>query len=430
MSSSQAPSEWRLHGSVLIPSVAGISLVAVHGYSLGVMMGPLQAEFGWSRAEISAGAMIISIIALLFSPLVGTAVDRFGPRPVAITGVVGYSFLLALLSTASSDIGSWWLRWAVLGLASTIILPTVWTAAINSRFVLNRGKALAITLLGTGLSATFVPLLASFLIDWVGWRGAYIVMAAVTGGITLALVLIFFYGAGERRPRNSATAVPGITLSGFTAREGLRSPAFFKLAVGVFVFGITCLALTVNAVPVLESRGLDRSAAAGVAGLLGIGSIVGRLTGGFLLDRFNAGRVAAISVAVPIFSIALLLAVPGSTLAAGSAMLLLGLALGTEVDACSYLAARHFGMRSFGTLFGTINGFVVFGSGVAPVAANYVYDIAGSYDPVLWATIPLCAIASCLFLTLGQYPNFGDNGISTQIEPADPAGVKTALGGR
>jgi MFS family permease len=86
----------------------------------------------------------------------------------------------------------------------------------------------------------------------------------------------------------------------------------------------------------------------------------------------------------------------------------MGLALGAEVDACSYLAAHHFGMRSFGTLFGAINGTVMFGSGVAPVIANYVYDLTGSYDPVLWATVPLCLLAAGLFLSLRHYPEFDD----------------------
>lgn len=402
--------EWRRHGAVLIPSVAGISLVAVHGYSLGVMMVPLEREFGWSRAEISGGTMIIAFVSLLLSPLAGLAIDRLGPRPIAIFGVIAYSGLLALFATTSADIGSWWLRWGLLGLASTLIMPTVWTAAVNSRFVVHRGKALAIALLGTGLSATFVPALASTLIDRFGWRGAYVALATIIGAAVLLLVLLFFRAAGEGRAAKVG-ALP-VSQPGMTAREGFRSAAFRKLALGVFVFGVTCLALTVNAVPLLQARGLDRDVAVEVAGLLGIGSILGRLAGGFLLDRFDAGRVAAVSVAAPILSIVMLLLMPGSDLAAGAAMLLLGLALGTEVDACSYLSARHFGMRAFGSLFGTINGVVVFGTGIAPVVANHIYDLTGSYDPVLWATMPLCALAALLFLTLGPYPEFGEEPVT------------------
>lgn len=423
-----ATSEWRRHGTLLLPCVGGIALVAVHGYSLGVMMGPLQQEFGWSRAEISAGNLVIACVSLLVAPLVGLLIDRVGPRVVALAGVAAYAVLLTGLATTTGDIGSWWVRWAVLGLASSMILPTVWTAAINRVFIVNRGKALAFALLGTGLAATFVPALANALIEKLGWRGAYVALAAGAGGLVLALVLLFFRLGGARM--RAGRAAPAAAASGMTAREGFRSPAFFKLALGVFVFGVTSLALAINAVPVLQARGLERPAAAGVAGLIGIGSILGRLGGGFLLDRFDAKRVAAAAVAAPILAMALLLAAPGSILAAATAMLLLGLSLGAEVDACSYLAARHFGMRSFGALFGTINGVVVFGTGIAPVVANHVYDVAHSYDPVLWATAPLCAGAAALFLALGGYPEFAEEGAPAAVDAPAAATRLGMLGGR
>lgn len=411
--------EWRRHGTVVIPSMGGMMLVAVHGYSLGVMMGPLERAFGWSRAEISSGNLIIAIVAVLISPLIGLAIDRFGPRLVAIVGVIVYSVLVANFATVSGDIASWWLRWGLLGIGSASITATVWAAAINSRFDVHRGKALAIALLGTGLSAAFIPALTNALVERLDWRDAYLALAVIFGGIELLLVLLFFRGATDL-PGARARGATILPQTGMTAHEGFRSPAFRKLALAVLVFAITCLALTVNAVPVLEARGLTQRDAAAVAGLLGIGSILGRLGGGFLLDRFDASRVAAISVAVPIAAIAMLLALPGSDLAAGTAMLLLGLALGTEVDACSYLAARHFGMRAFGSLFGTINGVVIFGSGAAPVVANYVYDVAGSYDPVLYATIPLCALAALLFASLGPYPQFDDQAPEPLAPIADP----------
>ncbi len=400
-------SEWRAHGTVLFPSIAGIALVAVHGYSLGVMIAPIEQEFGWSRAEISVGHMITACIALVLAPFVGMAIDHIGPRRIAIIGVIAYCAALGALSTASANVMSWWLRWTVLGLAATIILPTVWMAAINSLFSRHRGKALAFALLGTGLSATVVPGLTNLLVGELGWRGTYLALAVGMGAVVLCLVLAFFYGATDRT-RDSGLSVPATALPGLSAREGFTSPAFIKLGVAVLVFGVTILAFAVIAVPVLIAHGLDSGTAAGIAGLIGIGSITGRLAGGFLLDWFEARKVAALTVTAPVVSIVLLLVFPGSPLLAGIALLAMGLALGAEVDACSYLAARHFGMRSFGTLFGAINGTVMFGSGVAPVIANYVYDITGSYDPVLWATVPLCLLAAGLFLSLGAYPDFDE----------------------
>src|SRR5690606_2597992 len=101
----------------------------------------LEREFGWARAEISMGMMIIAMIALVGAPLVGVAIDRFGPRRIALSGILVFSFALAMLSTAS-DLGSWWLLWVLLAVGNMLILPTVWTKAINIYFDRNRGMAL------------------------------------------------------------------------------------------------------------------------------------------------------------------------------------------------------------------------------------------------------------------------------------------------
>jgi predicted MFS family arabinose efflux permease len=156
---------------------------------------------------------------------------------------------------------------------------------------------------------------------------------------------------------------------------------------------------------VLRALGHDAIAAADTAALMGLGSVAGRIAGGFLLDRFDARKVAAISVAAPIVTAMLLLAGGQDRLVASGACLFLGLAIGAEFDACAYLAARHFGLANFGALFGTINGLMLFGNGLAPFAANLVYDVTGSYSSVLWAQVPACLLAAALFLALGRYPD-------------------------
>jgi MFS family permease len=400
-------SEWRRYGPMLVPSLAGVTLAAVHGYSLGVMMAPLEAEYGWTRAQISAGPLVASTIALFAAPLGGLGVDRFGPRRIAIIGVVLFCSALAFASTAGPDIASWWLRWALLGIANMFIMPVVWTAAINSVFDVNRGKALALALCGTGLGAAIVPPFANALVEAGGWRHAYVTLAWLSALIVLPLILLLFRSRLDQRGgRGRAGSEAGEALSGLSAREGFASPSFLKLATAIFIFGVSTIALTTNAVPVLRAKGFDAGDAAGLAGLIGLGSLCGRLFGGILLDYFDARKVAAASVTVPVLTAVLLIALPGMAGPAMAGCFMLGLALGTEVDACAYLASRHFGMRSFGSLFGAINGLLIFGSGMAPVVANFVYDMTKSYDPALWALMPMCLASGMLFLSLGRYPDF------------------------
>jgi len=415
--------ELRRNWRILPPCLAGITLCSVHGYSLGVMIVPLEREFGWPRAEISGGLFIISLIALFAAPLTGMATDRLGPRRIALTGVVVFCGCLALLSTATPAIGSWWMLWALLAIGNMFILPTVWTKAINSCFDANRGIALAIALCGTGIAAAFVPSLTNLLIESFGWRKAYIGLGLIGALIVFPITWFMFRPVEQAAPAvDDRDKTAAIASSGVSIRHGFAMPSFLKLAGAIWLFSIALCALTTNAVPVLLARGLTPATAAGLAGLIGIGSITGRLVGGFLLDRFDAAKVAAVSVLMPVISVFLLLGFPGSEAAAGLACLVIGLSVGTEVDCAAYLSARHFGLRSFGTLFGTLNGLMLFGNGIAPVMANHVYDVTTSYDIVLWFQVPACIGTALLFLWLGPYPRFANETDAT----GEPTAQQTA----
>jgi hypothetical protein len=96
------------------------------------------------------------------------------------------------------------------------------------------------------------------------------------------------------------------------------------------------------------------------------------------------------------------------------AFVALGLAIGTEFDACAYLVAKLFGLHSFGKLFGIINGLMLFTTGVAPILANHIYDVTASYTLLLWMLIPSFALASFFFYRLGA------GGDRTRAAPQEP----------
>ena len=398
--------EWRRHWSLLVPCLAGIMLCSVYNYSMGVMIGPLEREFGWSRAQIASGPSMIALVALIGSPLVGRAVDRYGPRPISLVGVIAFCGALALLSTTTADPVSWWFRWILLGIASMFIVAPVWAAAINRAFDRNRGIALAIALSGAGLGAAFVPALTNLLVESQGWRHAYVGLGLICGGIVFPLVFLLFRvpadGACPEPASPSRQAVPLRVPT--PARSGFTSPSFLLLAAAAVLFSMAACVLTSNIVPILVQQGFATAAAAGVAGLLGLGAITGRIGGGLLLDRIDARKVGAISVVPLVVAVLLFKAFPGDLLSAGIGCFVLGLSVGAELDACAYLAGRHFGLANFGLLFGTINGLMMFTNGVAPVGANFIYDVTGSYALVLWTAIPLCLMTAFLFLRLGDYP--------------------------
>jgi len=405
MTSASAMQEWRSHWSRVLPCFLGIMLATAHGYSLGVMIGPLEAEFGWPRALISAGMLFIAVLALAAGPMIGTLVDRFGARRIGLAGILFYGPALACLSLATSDIWSWWGLWLVLAIGALWIMPMVWISILNGYFFNSRGLALAIALSGTGLGAAIWPATTNALVEAWGWRGAYQGLAAIGFMAVFPAACLLFREHPSHRGGERFAAPGEGSPDKASARRQMASLRFVKLAAASIIFAVANGTVTQNMVPVLISEGLTPARAAATAGLLGIGSITGRVIGGFLLDRFNGNIVAAVSCVLPLGTLAILLGSDGSQAWAAAASLILGLSIGAELDCNAYLVGRHFGTRHFGSLFGTINGLLLFGTGVAPILANLVYDATRSYDLVLVALFPTFLAAALLFLTLGSYRN-------------------------
>jgi predicted MFS family arabinose efflux permease len=399
-----ALAEWRANWTLVLAAAAGVSLSAVSVSSLGVMMEPLEQEFGWSRAQISLGTSLVSFIAVTLATAVGLAIDRLGARLVGIVAAALMCGGVAMMSAVGGKLWQWWGLWVVVGLAAAA-MPTVWLAPIPGRFVAGRGLAMAIALSGSGISTSLVPVIANRLLGDYGWRGAYVGLGAIWAAVVVPLVLLFFRNAAPR-PAAPGARQAAASLPGLTARQGFTSPVFYKLALAAFLSMSAGVALILNLVPVLRSTGLTPATAAAVAGIIGISTITGRIFGGWLMDRMSAGVIAALASAGAIVLPAMLLLLPGSIVAAAAGVATYGLMGGAKVPAVAYLASRHFGARAFGTLYGAVNTTIALGVGLGPLVANLVYDVTRSYTPVMWAAVPFLALGALLYLWLGPYPEF------------------------
>lgn len=406
--------EWQRSWQVVVAGMAGMALAAVPSFTTGVLIQSLQDEFGWSRTAISAGPMIPTIVAIFVGPFIGLAVDKIGPRRIGVTGVICACISIALLSLATSSVWSWWILWATAMTFSAILIkPVVWVAAVSSLFDVGRGFALATIMCGAALTAFLVPSLLNVLDVHFGWRVACIVLGGICAVLTIPPILLFLTSSMDqdraaRRGGNKSIRRLSPNVPGVSAKEGLTSGKYMRLVFATIAITLGTSPFLLNLVPILSSFGHSRATAAMVAGLIGIGTIIGRFTGGYLLDRFNGNTICAVSSALPIASGFLLLAAPGSLPAAMGASLIFGLATGAEVDGVAYLVSRHFGLKSFGTLYGTLSGFMAMATGVGPMLVNYSYDLTNSYSSALSLQAPICLLAVVLFATLGPYRKFAD----------------------
>ncbi|MBA4763186.1 MFS transporter [Sphingomonas sp.] len=397
-----ARSEWKAGWTVVLASGFGFVVSGIHLYSIGLFLEPLEREFGWPRSAMTGAMMIPSVFAFFLSPVFGHFVDRWGARHIGLVGAASYFAAFALLGLTGAQIWNWWLLWVLLALSLVLVKPTVWSSALSSRFATGRGFALAVALCGTGVGSLVTPLAANFLIDRFGWRLAFAGLGMGWAVIILPILVLFFFDARDIG-RRTASPSP-VALAGLTVHQGLRSRSFYTLALVALIATAIIVGTVVHLVPMLSGTGIARATAAGIAGTLGVTSIIGRLSVGLLLDRTKGPQVAAISLGLPAVSALLLLLAPGSVPVGIAAAAVLGLSIGAELDSVIYLATRYFGMRNYGALFGFIAALISTGTGLGPLTASALFDHFGSYEPFLLTIIPAALLCSLLTATMGAYP--------------------------
>jgi MFS family permease len=327
----------------------GVGLTGAPYYTLGIFIGPLNAQFGWTRSQIAAGALCLHLGYAFVAPFVGRLIDRVGVRKVALTSLVGLVIGLLLMTQIGPSINSYFVSVVILALLGCGTIPIVWTYAVNTWFQRNRGFALSLTLTGTGVASMLAPVGVNALIANYGWQAGYLGLAAFVVVVVIPVVwLLLFEKVGIDRTAPRST----LHLPGLLARDALRTARFWQLLFGIGAISLGTGALIVHLVPLLTDAGLSRNVAAGIVGFMGMAIIVGRLSVGVLVDRLHAPYVAVVYLLFPVFGCLLLAHVAITSTIAVLGVLTIGLAAGAEVDLIAFLTSRYFGLKSYGELYG------------------------------------------------------------------------------
>ena len=127
--------------------------------TIGFFIDPLQKEFGWTRTEISFGITIYGILGALLAPFFGWAADRYGVRRVALGSLTLFGLVFASFSLIPGELWAFYALWTLVGLVGIGSTPVTFSRAINLWFFRKRGLALGLTLVGTSISAMFLPII-------------------------------------------------------------------------------------------------------------------------------------------------------------------------------------------------------------------------------------------------------------------------------
>lgn len=402
----QAPAgavgEWRRHYMLPVAAAFGYATSVIHIYGFGPYIQPVSEAFGWSRTQTTVGLTIATLIQALMSVPVGLAVDRYGPRILGVFGVLFSVCAFAMIGTATGSKANWALVWLLMALATLPVQATVWTSAVASRFEKSRGLAFAVTLCGASIAQAFFPYVGARLIAAFGWQQAMAWQAAIWIAFAFPMIFLFFRGARDSG-RSDEPALVSLS-SGMRFADGLRSSVYLRLLLTSLMLTFGMVALSFHFVPMLTAKGLTAPAAAGIAALIGLASLVGRLGTGLLLDHFRASLIGGAVFLLPAAGALVLIGSGGAGAGPMLAAVLIGLTLGAEIDVLVYILTRHFGLKSFGALYGAILAALSIGTAIGPLVAARVFDVTGSYDGFLWAVVALMLASSAALFSLPHPP--------------------------
>lgn len=377
----------RFHYAWVVVAVTFLSLLTAQAVRAtpGLIILPLETEFGWDRASISL-AVAVSLIAFgLGGPLGGGLVDRFGPRRVLVGGIA----LIAGGTWALLAIRELWHFYVIWGLAigvGTGAAGQVVSAAVAHRWF-RRHQGIVVGLFGAAVSAgqlVFIPAMAAILVAD-GWRAAMSLIAVATA-LTLVPVLLFMRDrpddVGLRPFGEDASTVArerALDAKGTPLGSAMRTLDFWLLAGSFFVCGYTSNGLIgTHLIPHAVEHGFTAVTAASAIALLGALNIVGTLASGWLTDRYDPRKLLAMYYgfrALSLLALPFVYEVQGLMLFA----VVYGLDWIATVPPTVSLTASRFGRASLGTLYGWIWFSHMIGAALAAYAGGFFRVLLGDY---------------------------------------------------
>ena len=375
-------------------------------YAFTVFITPMEIELGWGRTEMTGAFSLFMVISGLMAYPVGSWIDRHGGRWLMTLGSVCASLLILAWSQVT-DLGTFYLIWAGLGVCAAATLYEPAFAVVTTWFVRRRSAALTVITFAAGLASTiFVPL-SDVLLHAHGWRNAIMILGIVLAVTTIlphALIL-------RRRPADMGLLpdgetpiadAPPVVLSGTTVHQALHSRAFWVLTIAFGLSALAAQAIRIHIIPFLMETGVDSSTAALASGAIGLMQVAGRLVFAPLDSRFSGRVMVAWVLGLQALSM-LLLALGGSPVILLMFIVVFGTSYGAKTLARASVIGKEFGASHYGRISSLMSVFLTLGWTIGPVGAGYLYDLRGSYDLMVWVIIALSA-ASVAVMALIRTP--------------------------
>lgn len=383
---------WRIVAACALANGTGISLLFL---TFNMFVLPMAQDLRLSRSETGLVQSLI-VTAALGAPLIGRLADRYGfglifaACTVLLAGIelaqafwVGTGAQMAVTVALAGFIG---------GGAASVVL----TRPINAHFDRWRGVALGLVGAGVSIAVIVVPPFLQQVIGTYGWRAGFATLAGLAVVVGMPLVLALFpHAAFKQRPGGLAMPVGPRDQSD---RSFVRSGDFWYLVAANVLSAIAVSGAVSQLSPMIQDEGFDAATAALGLSVFAFGQLIGKLGGGWLLDRFEPRLVAIGLTVVPSLGYVVLLSGSGIIAAVLGAAALIGLLQGADIGIFAYFTARRFGVARYGTVFGALHGLSWVGTAIGAVGFGASFDRYGSYAPAQALSVGLLLVAALAFI--------------------------------
>lgn len=361
-------------------------------YAYGVLFPAFEAEFGWSRTQLSACISLAFLVMGVLAMPGGRLNDRFGPRVVLTVTGTSFGLGFALISQVSQP----WHLYAVFALLIGLGLAThdvVTLSTVARWFERRRGIMTAVVKLGTAAGQTVLPPLTAILMVTFGWRVAVIGLGIAAGCLLVVAAL------SMRAPPRPVGALVDQPEEGAGFAELRRTRVFWTLCAIQALYFPALITVPLHIVVHGMDLGMTATFAAGLLSCQGVASVIGRLTVGTLADRLP-GKITYVICFVPFVASLCALLVLDSHWLLYAVVALYGFAHGGFFTVVSPTIAEYFGMRAHGAAFGSVVFFGTIGGAIGPILAGRAFDMAGSYMPAFATLAVMGLVGLALVLSL------------------------------
>jgi MFS family permease len=373
-----------------------LSFASIVVFTFGVFLKPVSEAFHWSRAQVSFAFAFAALTVAVCSPVLGHLLDRVAARRVVLPCTMAYGAAFGSLAFLTPHLWHLYAVFAMLGAVANGTTQLAYARVVSLWFDKHRGQALAAVMAGSGLGSMVFPPFAQGLISAYGWRTAYAVLGALILLTAIPLAAAFLYEPERTEPQ------PSHEIPNESVVKSVRSAPFLGIIAAILLFSFATNGLNTHWAALLTDRGVTPSRAAFVLSIAGMATLAGKLGTGYFLDRYRAGRVAALLFGLCGVGFVLTLHAYSWSLAIGSAVLV-GIGMGAESDVVPYLLTRYFGLGQFGRLYGYTWCVYAVAGATGPVVMGAVFDQTGSYRPVLNISLLMVLGAAVIFALLPRY---------------------------